>query len=452
MAQSPIPRSELPDRARPGTAPTTPDENKLSQTGTLSLGEWAKTLSVHGAGSLSPDLLLDIALNELVEFARVATGATAAAIALKRDDEFICRATTGEAAPDLGVRLNTRFGLSAACVQTGQWQRTEDTADDPRVDAEACRRLGARSILVVPLLDDQKLLGVIEVFSTLPKAFTDREVQTLQDLSQDVVNNIRQADEIHGPTAPEPAGPDAGFEVSQSAVPVVISAAEVGRKRVRGADPWSVALLFSIVVLSLILGWMVGRVRWQTVATNSSTAVSQSAHGQAVVPSRPANSQPPPEKSGETSPANDSARSEDMSDGGLAVYQNGKLVFQAPSQPRASRPASEPGVPQPAAASRPATTLPPLHLSPDIAREYVTTRVEPEYPNQAIERHIQGPVVLDAIVGPSGAVQKLTTLSGHPKLAEAATNAVRQWRFRPFFHNGRPEEFETRITVIFKLP
>jgi protein TonB len=55
-------------------------------------------------------------------------------------------------------------------------------------------------------------------------------------------------------------------------------------------------------------------------------------------------------------------------------------------------------------------------------------------------------------VGKDGAVEKLSTISGDSQLAAAATDAVRQWRFKPFLRNGAPEEFQTQITVSFRLP
>jgi protein TonB len=79
-------------------------------------------------------------------------------------------------------------------------------------------------------------------------------------------------------------------------------------------------------------------------------------------------------------------------------------------------------------------------------------RIEPEYPETAREQHIQGPVVLEALVGKDGGVEKLSTVSGDSQLAAAATDAVRQWRFKPFYQNGSPEDFQTQITVSFRLP
>lgn len=145
-----------------------------------SLSQWVSTLTACGGGSLAADLALDLVLNDIVERARSASNATAAAIALAREGEIVCRATTGENAPGLGIALNTQSGLSAACVQTRKWQHCEDTERDDRVDPEVCRRLGVRSILVFPVLKDKELLGIIEVFGSRPKAFSSREIGTLE--------------------------------------------------------------------------------------------------------------------------------------------------------------------------------------------------------------------------------------------------------------------------------
>jgi len=93
-----------------------------------------------------------------------------------------------------------------------------------------------------------------------------------------------------------------------------------------------------------------------------------------------------------------------------------------------------------------------LRMPSGIARQYLTSEVAPDYPESAREQHIQGPVVLNVQVDKSGRVEKLRTISGNPLLAAAATSGVQQWRFRPFYRNGQAEEFETQVTVKFKLP
>ena len=79
-------------------------------------------------------------------------------------------------------------------------------------------------------------------------------------------------------------------------------------------------------------------------------------------------------------------------------------------------------------------------------------RVEPEYPEQAKLEHIEGPVVLGILVGSDGLVKGLNVVSGDLQLVNAASDAVKQWRFKPYLLNGKAVEFETRVTVNFALP
>jgi protein TonB len=78
-------------------------------------------------------------------------------------------------------------------------------------------------------------------------------------------------------------------------------------------------------------------------------------------------------------------------------------------------------------------------------------RVEPQYPALAKTAHIQGSVILAALIGRDGTIQNLQVVSGHPLLAPAAINAVREWRYQPYILNEVPVEVETRITVNFIL-
>jgi protein TonB len=88
----------------------------------------------------------------------------------------------------------------------------------------------------------------------------------------------------------------------------------------------------------------------------------------------------------------------------------------------------------------------------DAAANIVLHRVEPEYPEGARQLNLQGAVVLDVQIGPKGDVQQMTLISGQPLLAQAARDAVRQWRFRPRMVDGRSAGMETRITLNFRLP
>jgi TonB family protein len=143
--------------------------------------------------------------------------------------------------------------------------------------------------------------------------------------------------------------------------------------------------------------------------------------------------------------------------GGLVVYEHGKVVFRMGPSEKESPAKAEPGVVPPdaiqqAAARQDDGSATPAPISPPSANSYLLQRVEPEYPEAARQQHIQGPVVLNVLVGRSGAVRELTVISGDPLLAKAATDAVRQWRFNPHLLKGKAVEFETRITVNFALP
>jgi putative methionine-R-sulfoxide reductase with GAF domain len=136
------------------------------------------------------ELDLEPAISVIAERAQALTGATGAAIALRHGDEIVCRARTGRTAPDLGVRLQTDFGISADCVRTGEVVLCNDAERNPHVDLASCRRLGARSILVAPLRHFRRTLGVFEVLSGAPHAFDHGDVATMQLMSSMMVAAI----------------------------------------------------------------------------------------------------------------------------------------------------------------------------------------------------------------------------------------------------------------------
>src|SRR5690242_9222117 len=159
-------------------------------------------------GTSSVDLALDLLLNQIVEQARLATTATGAAIALLRDGQMVCRATSGWNAPDLGMRISGNSGLSGKCIQTLQVQLCNDTETDNRVDAESCRGLNIRSILAYPLMEEGRLEGVFEIFSSLPDAFGERDIQTLEALRWRIFQTLQHASdatELPADAAADPA-------------------------------------------------------------------------------------------------------------------------------------------------------------------------------------------------------------------------------------------------------
>ena len=148
---------------------------------------------------------LEPGISIIAEKAQTFTGATGAAIALRRGNEIVCRARTGRTAPDIGVRLQTDSGLSAECVRTGEVLLCHDAESNPRVDWATCRRMGVRSILVAPLRHFRRTLGVFEVLSSTPHAFDNNDVATMQFLSGMMVATISRLSSLQ-PAAPVASG------------------------------------------------------------------------------------------------------------------------------------------------------------------------------------------------------------------------------------------------------
>ena len=92
-----------------------------------------------------------------------------------------------------------------------------------------------------------------------------------------------------------------------------------------------------------------------------------------------------------------------------------------------------------------------VRVSSGVAQGLLVRQVTPRYPQSARQAHIEGTVVLQVVIGKDGTVQSLHVLSGHPMLTQAAMDAVRQWRYKPYYLDGAPVEADTQINVNFNL-
>ena len=101
--------------------------------------------------------------------------------------------------------------------------------------------------------------------------------------------------------------------------------------------------------------------------------------------------------------------------------------------------------------SQPAPAVQRVRVSQGVIKGLLSYRVEPAYPPLAKQARIQGVVVMTALIDKGGNVQNLQVVSGHPLLAPAAIEAVKQWRYKPFLLNGQPVEVETTVTVNFRV-
>ncbi len=92
-----------------------------------------------------------------------------------------------------------------------------------------------------------------------------------------------------------------------------------------------------------------------------------------------------------------------------------------------------------------------VRVSQGVSQGLLIHKVQPQYPPLARQARIQGVVVLQALIGKDGSIQNLHVVSGHPMLTNAALEAVKEWRYKPYYLNGEPVEVETTINVNFTL-
>jgi len=383
------------------------------------------------AAGFPSGLALDLVLNELVVRAATATHANAAALALVRGDEMVCRAATGEHAPDLGIPLNTSDGVSGACLRTRQSQLCLDTETDPRVDAATCRRQRIRSMLVVPILDAEELVGVFEVFAATPAEFVDSDQNLLEIFAREC-NRIRKA-------ASEMS--DRLRDRGQGAPPFGIAPA-LREASHPPYETWTLVVgavaILLIIAFSYVIGSRIGLLGFTPAAKIQVPAPNATA--QPPAPASPVKGKPVVR----AAPAQKPDVSSDA--GGLVVYEQGREVFRmkpAPATPRGGASDSRRSTPQEIAR---------VWLAADLAESRLVHRVEPQYPAEALAAHRSGDVVLEVLVNPDGTVASLRSLRGDPLLATAAGDAVRNWRYEPYQVKGRPAEFQTDVTLKFSLP
>jgi TonB family protein len=484
------------------------------------VAELTAIFTAYGGGKVSAetsaDLALEVVLNEIVEQACLATGATGAAVLFERNGEMVCRATYGTDAPELDTRLDGESGLTAECIRTRQVQHCDDAQADPRVNVEASHQWGTRSVMVFPLLRNENIVGVLEVFSSRAAAFGERDERTLEALAKRVLKSLVGAADPSSVAAAQnsPAMrtlPISGTESvdwqAGSATTLQESEENVATRETHGPSPkggrdalvfgLGVAVVVCTVLFGTLVGWRLGAFRARAsrsqaaksasgadVTKRNSAAVgsaAQSREASADVKARPNTAPAPlwPAAGNSTTPAavgkkNVTPRSRTPAasgsadsfppEGSLLVYENGREVFRMPPTPGRGESAATAtsangsevnGSPVTASEVRRASALEPagvLELSPEVAEGSLLYRVEPEYPEEARQRQMQGSVVLDVRMGRDGAVQTVNPVSGQGLLADAAIAAVKQWRFRPRMVRGQPVEMQTKVILNFRLP
>jgi len=93
-----------------------------------------------------------------------------------------------------------------------------------------------------------------------------------------------------------------------------------------------------------------------------------------------------------------------------------------------------------------------LTVSQGVSQGLVIKKVSPTYPPTALRMRTEGTVELLATVSKEGSITHIKIISGDTQLAKAASDAVKQWKYKPYKLNGEPVEIQTQVTVNFKLP
>jgi protein TonB len=463
-----------------------PDDSRVddSRVDDSSPPDPTRILEQHLLAGFPPDLALDLVLNEVVVHAVEATHAVAGALALMRDGQMVCRAATGQLAPDLGIPLNAHDGLSGACLETRQPQLSVDTEFDPRVDPAVSRRLGIRSILIVPVFEgsakNAQFAGLLEVFSMSPAAFSHNDQVLLEGFAAECAR-IRQAAGELSRRKPAVAAIPPELLPPDAAIPAVGVASPP--QAIRPAyEAWTLALgglaILTTVAVSFLMGTRIGWLRYapphaQTAPPVSPQPGEPGAAGNANSPSGKVSLGRTATKAREESPAraakqaHSAPAAEPISDE-LVVYEKGKVIFRMkPAPAKADSPKQQAAKPNSvtsdsttpdsnrivkASSTTKLGTSASVWLSATQAEKLLLSRTEPLYPAEALAAHRAGNVVLEVQVAADGTVSSIRTLSGDPLLASAATEAVRNWRYQPYRRHDHAAQFQTDVTLTFNLP
>ena len=451
---------------------------------------------------------LDWMLFSIADAARRLTGASGAAIAMWKDGNMVCRARSGDTAPELGAQLSVNEGISGECLRTGEVQHCADVEHSPLVNVDVCRKLGLRSIAVLPVRGWRGVNGILEVFSTLPGAFSQHELALLGEMTS--LAEMARASQPHGASQwaakgeVEPPRPSGLLPASDPVGDVAL--AVVGgqsRRLILGAIGVAAIMLIALVIW---LGWKGADWKGSDARPAPQPFVAATVAAPAAQPLLPDNDpvwQPNPggealiasggkETSkasakpsagfpvkraaktevleGKKTPVGRSLLSADAANVALPRHSlgsdEGADVNVLPAPP-ATLPAEETiSIEAPSISSRSAdkvstlsavapptqSAMTPPPLSQGVSGGQLLHRVPPIYPAQARSMRVEGRVVLSAMVSEDGRVGDVKILDGPSVLAPAAVDAVKSWKYRPFLLDGKPIKRETKITIDFKLP
>jgi diguanylate cyclase (GGDEF)-like protein len=165
-------------------------QTKIAQARTVELDRLVATQTAIATGQFD----LDAVLRRVAEEALNLSGGEGAVVEVPESGDMVYIAAAGVAESHIGLRLRREGTLSGMCLASGDVLICEDSETDDRVDREACRAVGARSMVVVPLLHDGRRTGVLKVYSSTPNAFPDSVARLLAMLANMIGTALVRAD------------------------------------------------------------------------------------------------------------------------------------------------------------------------------------------------------------------------------------------------------------------
>lgn len=436
----------------------------------------------------------------LVEAARRITRADGVAVALcsaTDPESIICYASTG-AAPAVGTSLDPRSGLSGYCFRSGRPVLCNDTSNDARVEAEACRCLNLASVVIVPLFEG-RVIGILEALSSKAGSFDEDDLSALCRLANIAVA-LHRGRAVHAnppqPATPaipagavhttlQPPSPRTSGKTAEEITPTIKWLLDVNRKHTFKtvlamiAVPVVVACLLVAVALwprhsaqktevsmdlapaSLPTGNKSTGADPGTIAHDSTTPQrrfrSKSSAARVTPKQVPADDGRPESAvitdavptmvlQGSVPSARDNTAGHDGVSGVVAAQAVDPPPLDSLTKDGAAEEhdlrnvVSEPPVEMPRPWQGKALQgVTPVRLIHE---------TQPAYP--AGTESQQATVVLQATIATNGGVKDVHAISGPSAFAASAIAAVKNWRYKPSLLNGKPVEATTSITVKFK--
>ena len=224
-------------------------------------------------------------------------------------ETMTCRASAGQSAPPVGAILQVGSGFSGECVRTGSMLRCDDTETDDRVDRESCRASGIRSILAAPVRSNEKVIGLLEVFSSQPSAFDENDSTVLRRFAETILAAVNRATQppdppVAPPSSPKPFATPPGsilfaHQPEDTAEGKNLSVEEVKFGGIRLPRTHLYLLLCAAAIIALALGFILApwiqtwahektQIRFQARDRNGDQTVLASSQPNTTIPAGPA--------------------------------------------------------------------------------------------------------------------------------------------------------------------